>query len=172
MTLHLSADTPPPPQAAHKQSKLAICKDSTSREQLSNTPTSTRGRDIKVPRPSTHPGNSFQSLRIWQIMLSQGSPRMPSEYRHMSTGSLNIPPPTALNGNGAGQPPAGGMGRFEGPRSPPGRQSQYSRVLFEYCCLLTFSRYFPCTMQILPARRMPGWSSLSIFSRFSQHNRQ
>ncbi|TVY36660.1 Zinc finger protein [Lachnellula subtilissima] len=59
-------------------------------------------------------------------MISQ-APRMPSEYRHMSTGSLNIPPPTApngnSNGNGAGQPPAGGMGRFEGPRSPPNRQN-------------------------------------------------
>ncbi|TVY60753.1 Zinc finger protein [Lachnellula suecica] len=56
-------------------------------------------------------------------MLSQGRPRMPSEYRHMSTGSLNIPPPTAPNGNGGAQPPAAGMQRFEGPRSPPGRQN-------------------------------------------------
>ncbi|KAG9229126.1 hypothetical protein BJ875DRAFT_446249 [Amylocarpus encephaloides] len=48
---------------------------------------------------------------------------MPSEYRHMSSGSLNIPPPTSLNGNGGGPPPVGGMGRFDGPRSPPGRQN-------------------------------------------------
>lgn len=56
-------------------------------------------------------------------MLSQGSHRMPAEYRHMSTGSLNIPPPTTLNGNGGPPPAVGGMGRFEGPRSPPGRQN-------------------------------------------------
>ncbi|KAK0113876.1 hypothetical protein ONS95_014121 [Cadophora gregata] len=56
-------------------------------------------------------------------MLSQGSPRMSTEYRHMSTGSLNIPPPNALNGAGGPPPPVGGMGRFEGPRSPPGRQN-------------------------------------------------
>ncbi|EPE34362.1 CCCH zinc finger [Glarea lozoyensis ATCC 20868] len=48
---------------------------------------------------------------------------MPSEYRHMSSGSLNIPPPTAANGNSGGPPPVGGMGRFDGPRSPPGRQN-------------------------------------------------
>ncbi|KAH7397732.1 spindle poison sensitivity protein-like protein Scp3 [Cadophora sp. MPI-SDFR-AT-0126] len=48
---------------------------------------------------------------------------MPSEYRHMSTGSLNIPPPSALNGSGDSAAPSGGMGRFEGPRSPPGRQN-------------------------------------------------
>lgn len=102
---------------------------------------------------------------------------MPSEYRHMSTGSLNIPPPTAPNangngnGNGAGQPPAGGMGRFEGPRSPPGRQSQYCREPCKYICILTIFRHFPRTLQILPARRMPGWNSLPIFSRFSKHNR-
>ncbi|KAH8779331.1 hypothetical protein BGZ57DRAFT_941511 [Hyaloscypha finlandica] len=56
-------------------------------------------------------------------MLSQGSQRMPTEYRHMSTGSLNIPPPSALNGSGGPTTPVSGMGRFEGPRSPPGRQS-------------------------------------------------
>lgn len=46
----------------------------------------------------------------------------------MSTGSLNIPPPTAVNGNSGGpqQNGAGGMGRFEGPRSPPGRQSKWN----------------------------------------------
>jgi hypothetical protein len=49
---------------------------------------------------------------------------MPAEYRHMSTGSLNIPPASALNGSGGPTTPSGGMGRFEGPRSPPGRQSE------------------------------------------------
>ncbi|KAH8789902.1 hypothetical protein F5882DRAFT_292434 [Hyaloscypha sp. PMI_1271] len=48
---------------------------------------------------------------------------MPTEYRHMSTGSLNIPPPSALNGSGGPTTPVSGMGRFEGPRSPPGRQN-------------------------------------------------
>ncbi|KAF8866312.1 hypothetical protein BDZ45DRAFT_735588 [Acephala macrosclerotiorum] len=48
---------------------------------------------------------------------------MPQEFRHMSSGSLNIPPPSALNGNGAPPPPVGGMGRDFGPRSPPGRQN-------------------------------------------------
>jgi hypothetical protein len=46
------------------------------------------------------------------------------EYRHMSTGSLNIPPPSA-NGSGGPTTPSGGMGRFDGPRSPPGRQSEF-----------------------------------------------
>jgi hypothetical protein len=63
------------------------------------------------------------TLRLLGTMLSQGSQRMPTEYRHMSTGSLNIPPPSALNGSGGPTTPVGGMGRFEGPRSPPGRQS-------------------------------------------------
>ncbi|KAL5323172.1 hypothetical protein ACEPPN_007701 [Leptodophora sp. 'Broadleaf-Isolate-01'] len=48
---------------------------------------------------------------------------MTTDYRHMSSGSLNIPPPNALNGAGGPPPPVGGMGRFEGPRSPPGRQN-------------------------------------------------
>jgi hypothetical protein len=43
----------------------------------------------------------------------------------MSTGSLNIPPPSAINGSGGPTTPSGGMGRFEGPRSPPGRQSKF-----------------------------------------------
>jgi hypothetical protein len=145
-----------------KSSSLASCKYFT-RQRL-QTPTSRRGRDIKVPRPSTHPGNSFPSQTVRKILQSQPPPKMPSEYRHMSTGSLNIPPPTALNGNGAGQPPAAGMGRFEGPRSPPGRQSQYCRVSAESLSILIVSRYLPCPMQILPARRLPGWSSLPIFS--------
>ncbi|CAG8971378.1 hypothetical protein HYALB_00006928 [Hymenoscyphus albidus] len=57
-------------------------------------------------------------------MLGQGPP-MPSEYRHMSSGSLNIPPPTPINSssNAGPPPPVGGMGRFEGPTSPPGRQN-------------------------------------------------
>lgn len=42
----------------------------------------------------------------------------------MSSGSLNIPPPSAVNGTAGPAPPVGGMGRFEGPRSPPGRQSK------------------------------------------------
>lgn len=50
---------------------------------------------------------------------------MPTEYRHMSAGSLNIPPPSALNGSSGPTTPSGGMGRFEGPRSPPGRQSEF-----------------------------------------------
>jgi hypothetical protein len=64
-------------------------------------------------------------LPLSETMLSQGSQRMPTEYRHMSTGSLNIPPPSALNGSGGPTTPSGGMGRFEGPRSPPGRQSKF-----------------------------------------------
>lgn len=68
--------------------------------------------DTTTSNSSVPPSNS---------MLS--SPRMSTEYRHMSSGSLNIPPPNTLNGNGAPPPPAAGMGRFEGPRSPPGRQS-------------------------------------------------
>lgn len=50
---------------------------------------------------------------------------MSTEYRTMSNGSVNIPPPSALNGGGGGPPQPGGMGRFEGPRSPPGRQSEF-----------------------------------------------
>jgi hypothetical protein len=65
------------------------------------------------------------ALRLSGTMLSQGSQRMPTEYRHMSTGSLNIPPPSALNGSGGPTTPVTGMGRFEGPRSPPGRQSEF-----------------------------------------------
>ena len=49
---------------------------------------------------------------------------MGAEYRHMSSGSLNIPPPSASNGNGGEATPNGAIGRFEGPRSPPGRQSE------------------------------------------------
>ena len=54
-------------------------------------------------------------------MLSNGN-RMPQqEFRHMSSGSLNIPP-GGING---GQPQNGGMGgRFDQARSPPGKQSQ------------------------------------------------
>ena len=65
----------------------------------------------------------ISTVRRSGIMLSQGGQRMP-EYRHMSTGSLNIPPPSA-NGSGGPTTPLGGMGRFEGPRSPPGRQSEF-----------------------------------------------
>lgn len=50
----------------------------------------------------------------------------------MSSGSLNIPPPTALNGAGGPPPPVGGMGRFEGPRSPPSRQSELLRGVAVY----------------------------------------
>ncbi|RKF55774.1 putative spindle poison sensitivity protein scp3 [Erysiphe neolycopersici] len=50
------------------------------------------------------------------------------EYRHMSTGSLNIPPPQTINAalslKNSGAPWATAtMTRFEGPRSPPGRQN-------------------------------------------------
>ncbi|KAI6245687.1 hypothetical protein HI914_06191 [Erysiphe necator] len=50
------------------------------------------------------------------------------EYRHMSTGSLNIPPPQAINASlclkNSGSPWATTpMTRFEGPRSPPNRQN-------------------------------------------------
>ncbi|EKD14980.1 uncharacterized protein L3040_003823 [Drepanopeziza brunnea f. sp. 'multigermtubi'] len=48
---------------------------------------------------------------------------MPTEYRHSSSGSLNIPPPSTIKGSGGPPPPVGGMGRFEGPRSPPSRQN-------------------------------------------------
>lgn len=43
----------------------------------------------------------------------------------MSTGSLNIPP-GGLNGSMNGPPPhSGATTRFDGSRSPPGKQSQY-----------------------------------------------
>jgi hypothetical protein len=45
--------------------------------------------------------------------------------RAVEIGSLNIPPPSALNGGGSRSSQPGGMGRFEGPRSPPGRQSEF-----------------------------------------------
>ncbi|CZT01236.1 uncharacterized protein RAG0_08972 [Rhynchosporium agropyri] len=49
---------------------------------------------------------------------------MANDYRQMSSSSLNIALPTAPNGSAGGPlPPAGGMGRNEGPRSPPGRQN-------------------------------------------------
>ena len=65
---------------------------------------------------------------IHRTMLSNAgaSNRMPGhqEFRHMSTGSLNIPP-GGLNGSTNGPPPhMGAMSRFDGPRSPPGKQSQ------------------------------------------------
>jgi hypothetical protein len=49
----------------------------------------------------------------------------PPEFRHMSTGSLNIPP-GGPNGavNGQVHAAAGPRARFDGPRSPPGKQSQ------------------------------------------------
>jgi hypothetical protein len=64
---------------------------------------------------------------IHRTMLSNAgaSNRMPGhqEYRHMSTGSLNIPP-GGLNGSINGPPPhMGATTRFDGPRSPPGKQS-------------------------------------------------
>ena len=100
----------------------------------------TRRPPLRGPRDTIHPDLQRviqSSLKILEqthshptLLLPKYNPqsaKMPSEYRHMSTGSLNIPPPTAANGNGSGGPPpnaAGGMGRFEGPRSPPGRQSK------------------------------------------------
>ncbi|CAL3969759.1 unnamed protein product [Diplocarpon coronariae] len=56
-------------------------------------------------------------------MLSQGTPRTAPEYRISSSGSRSIPPPNTINGAGGPPPPVGGMARFEGPRSPPGRQN-------------------------------------------------
>jgi len=45
------------------------------------------------------------------------------EFRHMSSGSLNIP----AGGITAAQPQNGGMGgRFDQARSPPGKQSQFT----------------------------------------------
>ena len=60
---------------------------------------------------------------------------MSGDYRHMSSGSLSIP--TGLgpqNGTSNGQPQnmtamAAGP-RFDGPRSPPGKQSEYTRLPF------------------------------------------
>ncbi len=112
-----------------------------------------------------HPQTSEQgrqNFELSQKMLSQGAPRMGTEYRHMSTGSLNIPPPTALNGAGPPPPPVGGIGRFDGPRSPPGRQSEiYSTMKkgFTDCY-----RYLTCALQILSARCMSGWLCLSFQS--------
>ncbi|CAD6502968.1 BgTH12-02642 [Blumeria graminis f. sp. triticale] len=50
---------------------------------------------------------------------------MPAEFRQASTGSLSIPPTTSING-GPPLPTSAGaaiLGRFDGPRSPPGRQN-------------------------------------------------
>lgn len=52
--------------------------------------------------------------------------RMSGDQRHMSTGSLNMP-------NG----PQNGAARFEGPRSPPGKQST---ELFPLYLLLLFAK--------------------------------
>jgi hypothetical protein len=48
----------------------------------------------------------------------------------MSSGSLNIPP-GGMNGTGNGHPhlPSNGMARFDGPRSPPGKQSTFDLTL-------------------------------------------
>ncbi|KFY61652.1 hypothetical protein V497_02804 [Pseudogymnoascus sp. VKM F-4516 (FW-969)] len=56
-----------------------------------------------------------------------GPPAEIPPYRHMSSGSLNIPNGLAQQPNGSGQSQAAGTmapgGRFEGPRSPPGKQN-------------------------------------------------
>lgn len=47
----------------------------------------------------------------------------PTEYRHLRTGSLNIPPP---NGHSGGMmSPMPGPQRFDGPRSPPSKPSSF-----------------------------------------------
>jgi hypothetical protein len=61
--------------------------------------------------------------------VSNGASGELPPFRHMSTGSLNIPNGLGVAGqNGAGQPLGPGA-RFEGPRSPPGKQSRF-RLFF------------------------------------------
>ena len=85
-----------------------------------------------------------------------------SEYRHMSTGSLNIP--SGVNGNSGGATPIGGQ-RFEGPRSPPGRQSKFigtsGKVLY-FCA--DGDRYIACPVQVLPAGCLSGWKRMPFQS--------
>jgi hypothetical protein len=91
-----------------------------------------------------------------------------SEYRHMSTGSLNIP--GGVNGNGGGQ--AAGP-RFDGPRSPPGRQSKF---MVTYGSVWYFhadgDRYISRSLQILPARCLSGWKRMPFQPRPGEHNRK
>lgn len=104
-----------------------------------------------------------QTQQYFASQMQTQSDNMPSEYRHMSTGSLNIPPPTAVNGNGGGpqQNGAGGMGRFEGPRSPPGRQSKWDRKGdYVKVSFADSSRHISRSVQVLSAGRLPGWTSL------------
>lgn len=61
--------------------------------------------------------------------VSGGPPAEIPPYRHMSSGSLNIPNGLGQQPNGSGQSQAAGAmapgARFEGPRSPPGKQSRF-----------------------------------------------
>lgn len=82
---------------------------------------------------------------------SNGGPRDPS-FRHMSTGSLNIPNGLGpQNGASNGQPqimgPMAPGQRLDGPRSPPGKQStsRKSRTLHFFGRVLTAGVW-----QILP----------------------
>jgi hypothetical protein len=64
-------------------------------------------------------------LALAHVTLNRKATMMESGYRHMSSGSLNIPPPSSTNANGPPPSSAGGVARFnEGARSPPGRQSK------------------------------------------------
>jgi hypothetical protein len=104
---------------------------STHEDPLSSPKHAHDTRDTKYPHLSP-----AISTSIHRTMLSNAgaSNRMPGhqEFRHMSTGSLNIPP-GGLNGSTNGPPPhMGAMSRFDGPRSPPGKQSQFEMALQVY----------------------------------------
>jgi hypothetical protein len=103
-------------------------------------------RDTKYPHLSPAIATS-----IHRTMLSNAgtSNRMSGhqEFRHMSTGSLNIPP-GGLNGSTNGPPPhMGAMSRFDGPRSPPGKQSQFEIVFtFTFDTDNYLNRYSTCSV--------------------------
>lgn len=88
---------------------------------------------------------------------------MENGHGHMSSGSLNIPP-AVINGGAGGPPqPSAAAGRFDGPRSPPGRQSERQVEIAEEA-KLTVNRYKPCPVQVLPSRHLSGWDRLSFQS--------
>lgn len=65
---------------------------------------------------------------------------MSLDYRHVSIGSLNMPPSSAIHGamplKHSTASPNAVMARFDGPRSPPGRQSEPRGVPTEHLLVL------------------------------------
>lgn len=133
-----------------------------------------------IPTQNTHRNptmlsNGAAAPHVRNGSVSGGPPAEIPPYRHMSSGSLNIPTGLGQQPNGNGQPQAAGAmapgGRFEGPRSPPGKQSRssWSPRKRWLGVLMRFCRYIACALQVLPPRRVPGGEGVSIQSRPLEH---